>query len=96
MRSFVQLCLWILLIDRAVTRIYVAPGNGGTAQDLDKVSNVSIQVEDFPGQVKFAKEHDINFVVPGPEVPLVAGVTDFFKNSTHSTSEIPRLTNDGQ
>ena len=58
----------------------MAPGNGGTAQGLNKVSNVSIAVEDFPGLVSFAKERSINLVVPGPEVPLVLGVVDYFKN----------------
>ena len=58
----------------------MAPGNGGTAQGLDKVSNIPISVEDFPALVNFAKNHNVNFVVPGPEVPLVAGMTDYFKN----------------
>ena len=63
-----------------VSQIYVAPGNGGTAQSLNKVSNVPIGVENFPGLVNFSKMHDINLVVPGPEVPLVTGITDYFKN----------------
>lgn len=41
------------------------PGNGGTAQGLDKISNVSIAVDDFAKLVDFAKKMDVNFVVPG-------------------------------
>lgn len=48
-----------------VSRIFVAPGNGGTAQGLDKVSNVAIAVNDFAGLVSFARKMDVNFVVPG-------------------------------
>ncbi|KAL8813379.1 MAG: hypothetical protein Q9200_000335 [Gallowayella weberi] len=64
-----------------VSQIFVAPGNGGTAQGLDKVSNVPIAVDDFPGLVEFAEEMNINLIVPGPELPLVKGVTDYFKKS---------------
>lgn len=53
-------------------------GNGGT--DLvAKASNVDIGVSDFSALVKFATEHDINLVVPGPEVPLVEGIEKHFK-----------------
>lgn len=48
-----------------VSRIFVAPGNGGTAQGLDKVSNVTIAVDDFAGLVDFARKMDVNLVVPG-------------------------------
>ena len=53
-----------------VSRIFVAPGNGGTARGLDKVSNVSIAVDDFPELVDFAKKMEVNFVVPGQFVVL--------------------------
>ena len=68
------------LREQKVDRIYVAPGNGGTAQGLAKVSNVSIPVDDFSSLVSFAKANEVNLVVPGPEAPLVAGVVDYFKN----------------
>ena len=48
-----------------VSRIFVAPGNGGTAQGLGKVSNVSIAMDDFSELIDFAKKMEINFVVPG-------------------------------
>ena len=48
-----------------VSQIFVAPGNGGTVQGLEKVANVSIAVDDFPELIDFAKKLEINFVVPG-------------------------------
>ena len=48
-----------------VSQVFVAPGNGGTAQGLDKVSNVSIAVDDFSKLIGFAKKMKVNFVVPG-------------------------------
>jgi phosphoribosylamine--glycine ligase len=69
---------WKLLQSQVVEHIYVVPGNGGTA-NLEKVTNVdAIKQEDFPALVKFAKENDVNLVVPGPEAPLVAGIVDYF------------------
>ena len=65
---------WKLSQSPWVQSIWVAPGNGGTAHGLEKVHNVDIGIEDFPRLIAFAKEHDVNLVVPGPEVPLVAGI----------------------
>ncbi|KAG0339826.1 Bifunctional purine biosynthetic protein ade1 [Podila humilis] len=70
---------WKLAQSDRVERIYVAPGNGGTASGLNKVENVNIGVVDFPALTKFAIEHKVNFVIPGPEQPLVEGVTTAFK-----------------
>ena len=56
------------------------PGQGGTARDMRNVHNVtSVKPEDFRGLVAFAKEHEVNLVVPGPEAPLVAGIEGFFR-----------------
>lgn len=72
---------WKLSRSPRTAHIYVVPGNGGTAS-LPKTSNVpSISQEDFPALVSFAKEHNINLVVPGPEAPLVAGITDYFEEN---------------
>lgn len=47
---------------------------------MRNVRNVtSVKAEDFPGLVAFAKEHEVNLVVPGPEAPLVAGIEGFFR-----------------
>lgn len=53
------------LLNLSVSRIFVAPGNGGTAQGLDKVSNIAIAVEDFAKLVDFANKMEVNFVLPG-------------------------------
>lgn len=71
---------WKLCQSSRVDQIYVVPGNGGTARGLEKVKNVAtVKADDFPGLVAFAKENDINFVVPGPEAPLVAGIEGHFR-----------------
>jgi phosphoribosylamine--glycine ligase len=58
-------------------RVFVAPGNGGTAHE-PKVENLPIAAEDVPALVQFATEHAIDLTVIGPEAPLVAGVVDAF------------------
>ncbi|MAI42570.1 MAG: phosphoribosylamine--glycine ligase [Candidatus Azotimanducaceae bacterium] len=61
-----------------VNMVYVAPGNAGTALD-PKLSNVDIEVWDIDGQIRFAKENDIELTIIGPEAPLVAGIVDNFR-----------------
>ncbi|KAG0290182.1 Bifunctional purine biosynthetic protein ade1, partial [Linnemannia gamsii] len=70
---------WKLAQSDRVAKIFVAPGNGGTASGLNKVQNVAISVLDFAGLAKFAVENMVNFVIPGPEQPLVEGVTTVFQ-----------------
>ncbi|KAF9584576.1 Bifunctional purine biosynthetic protein ade1, partial [Lunasporangiospora selenospora] len=69
---------WKLAQSSRVERIYVAPGNGGTA-NLNKVENINIGVLDFASLTKFAVENKVNLVVAGPEQPLVEGVTTAFQ-----------------
>lgn len=59
-----------------VSLVYVAPGNGGTASAGGKVSNAPVSVTDTAGLVALAKSKAVNLVVVGPEVPLVAGLSD--------------------
>jgi phosphoribosylamine--glycine ligase len=54
-----------------VTKLYIAPGNGGTALEGE---NVPIQADDIPALVAFAVDHSIGLVVTGPELPLVLGL----------------------
>jgi len=56
-----------------LTRLFVAPGNGGTAR---LAQNVSIQMEDSTALAAFARDHGIELVIVGPEAPLAAGVAD--------------------
>ncbi|KAF1809834.1 phosphoribosylamine--glycine ligase [Eremomyces bilateralis CBS 781.70] len=69
---------WKLAQSPLVSNIYCAPGNGGTAS-VPKCENLPISGEDFPSLLSAAHTRDVNLVVPGPEAPLVAGVTDYFK-----------------
>ena len=62
---------WKLSGSSKVDRVFTAPGNGGTQ------NNVAIAVDDLDELAKFAKENDC-FTVVGPEVPLAAGIVDKF------------------
>ncbi len=57
------------------SRLYIAPGNAGTASCGE---NVPISPEDFPALKAFCLQHAIGFVVVGPEAPLVKGIYDYF------------------
>ena len=57
--------------------------NGGCS--VRKCKNISsISQEDFPALVTHAKDNDLNFLIPGPEAPLVAGITDYFNQHVPS------------
>jgi phosphoribosylamine---glycine ligase len=58
-------------------KLYVAPGNAGTALVAE---NVAIATDDFQGLGKFCLEKNIELVVVGPEAPLVDGIRDHFEN----------------
>ena len=59
-------------------RVYVAPGNAGTARE-PKVENVAIDADAIDRLVAFAREHDVGLTIVGPEAPLVLGVVDAFR-----------------
>ncbi len=61
-----------------VDRVYVAPGNAGTALEPG-VENVDIQPMDFDALLAFAREQQVGLTIIGPEMPLVAGVVDRFQ-----------------
>ena len=63
-----------------VNTVFVAPGNAGTALE-PKLENVAINVEDLAGLVTFAKENNVELTIVGPEVPLVLGVVDTFREN---------------
>ena len=63
-----------------VTRVYVAPGNAGTARE-HKCANVAIPAEDVDGLLRFAQENNIELTIVGPETPLVLGVVDRFQDA---------------
>ena len=61
-----------------VEKIFVAPGNPGTAREA-KVENVAISATDVPALVAFAQQEQIGLTIVGPEAPLVIGVVDAFR-----------------
>ncbi|MEH8146522.1 phosphoribosylamine--glycine ligase [Aeromonas hydrophila] len=61
-----------------VTRVFVAPGNAGTAHE-GSIENVAISATDIPALLVFAKEQRIGLTIVGPEAPLVKGVVDAFR-----------------
>jgi len=67
---------WKLAQSPQLDSLFIAPGNAGTAT---VGTNVPIGVEDFKGIRKLVLDRGIDLVVVGPEAPLVAGITDFFK-----------------
>ena len=60
-----------------VNKVFVAPGNAGTALEKNLV-NVDIDVLDFPALAEFAQHNDVALTIVGPEAPLVEGVVDYF------------------
>jgi phosphoribosylamine--glycine ligase len=68
---------WKLSQPDYVTRVYVAPGNAGTAAE-PKLENIPLDPLDTEGLAAFAQEHDCRLTVIGPEAPLVAGIVDHF------------------
>ena len=72
---------WKLSQSPRVESIIVVPGNGGTAACPKTKNSTEVEYTDFPGLVNFARKHNVNLVVPGPEAPLVAGIATHFKNA---------------
>ena len=65
--------VWKLAQSPKVDKLYCAPGNAGIAQDAECVN---IKAEDIEGLCTFAKEHQVDLAVIGPEVPLAMGIVD--------------------
>ena len=67
---------WMFSKSPLCDHLFIAPGNAGTAE---LGTNVAIQVDQFDAIKEVCLEEEIDMVVVGPEVPLVAGITDYFK-----------------
>lgn len=67
---------WKLKQSPLVGKIFFAPGNPGTARHGE---NVPIQATHFTDLLRFAKEHNIELTVVGPEDPLIEGIVDLFQ-----------------
>ena len=68
---------WKMLQSSKCEKLFVAPGNAGTATIAN---NVALNPNDFPSVKQFVLENNVTMVVVGPEDPLVNGIYDFFKN----------------
>ena len=70
---------WKLSQSPLCNQMYVAPGNAGTASIAQ---NLAIDPMDFEAVKAWVKRANIELVVVGPEAPLVAGIHDYFKESS--------------
>lgn len=68
---------WKMLQSSKTSKLFVAPGNAGTAAIAN---NVSLNILDFEAIKTFTIQEKVEMVVVGPEDPLVHGIYDFFKN----------------
>lgn len=67
---------WKIAQSPKIEKLFIAPGNAGMGSVGE---NVPIKVNDFEAIRQFVIDHAIDMVVVGPEVPLVEGITDYFK-----------------
>ena len=67
---------WKINESSRLTKLYVAPGNAGTALIAE---NVDLKVTDFEALAAFVESKAIDMLVVGPEDPLVEGVRDYFE-----------------
>jgi phosphoribosylamine--glycine ligase len=70
---------WKMLQSSKCSKLFVAPGNAGTAAIA---TNVSLNISDFEAIKTFAIQEKVDLVVVGPEDPLVLGIYDFFNNDS--------------
>lgn len=66
---------WKIAQSPKVEKLYIAPGNAGTASVGE---NVDIKADDFDAIAQFVIDFEIDMVVVGPEDPLVKGIYDYF------------------
>ena len=69
---------WRIARSPRIQKVFVAPGNAGTALDPD-LENVGLT--DIPALIEFARAEKVEFTVVGPEAPLAAGIVDAFRDA---------------
>lgn len=67
---------WKVKQSQKVSKIYCAPGNGGTAEIAE---NINIKANDVNSLLEFASKNKIDLTIVGPEEPLVLGIVDKFE-----------------
>ena len=75
---------WKAAQDQFVLEVFVCPGNAGTSLE-NKLSNISIDINEFEAVKNFCIEKDIALVIVGPEQPLVDGLVDYLQKSNIKT-----------
>ncbi len=73
---------WKLAQSPLCNKLFVAPGNAGTAQ---VATNLPIGFSDFPAVAKAIRKHRIDLLLVGPEEPLVNGIVDFLRQQPDLT-----------
>lgn len=66
---------WACAKDTKVNTVYVATGNAGTAIE-PKLQNIDLDVVNHDAVIKFCQDNNVEFVLVGPEAPLVEGIVD--------------------
>ena len=74
---------WKIAQSPKIEKLFIAPGNAGTANVGE---NVPVMADDFESIKKFVLANSVDMVVVGPEDPLVKGIYDFFKNDAELTN----------
>ncbi len=80
---------WKAAQSPSVDRVFVAPGNAGTARE-PALSNVAIDTMDFAALADFAEANDVGLTLVGPEAPLVAGVVAAAISPASDPAKLPR------
>lgn len=71
---------WKAAQSTQVKKVYVAPGNAGTALEA-KLENINIAADDIDSLLSFATQKNIDLTIVGPEQPLVQGIVDEFQHA---------------
>ena len=66
---------WKIAQDDQVAKVFVAPGNAGTATE-NKCENVALDILNNPAIIDFVENNAVELIVVGPEATLVNGVVD--------------------
>ncbi len=74
---------WKCAASERVSEVLVAPGNAGTALEAG-VRNVAVGAEDIDGLLELAANEQVGLTIVGPEVPLVNGIVDRFREAGHA------------
>ena len=70
---------WKISQSKNVKKVYVAPGNGGTAQGNSIIENIDLTRN--ADLIEFAKQNNVSLTVVGPEIPLSNGIVDDFQKN---------------